>query len=79
MTKNRRIPTPSSAWFPLLEVVAETAGVGPATKRVAKQYDQLLDKLGAELPILNDIPLEEIPESFRFPADPRGSRTYAQG
>ena len=45
---------------PLLEVIGETVSVGPASKRVAKEYDQLLRKLGAELPILNDIPLEEI-------------------
>ena len=51
---------PFVSLVPLPEVVAETSGVGPATKRVAKQYDQLLYKLGAELPILNDIPLEEI-------------------
>ncbi len=46
--------------IPLPEVISETVSVGPASKRVAKEYDQLLRKLGAELMILNDIPLEEI-------------------
>ncbi len=46
--------------IPLPEVISETVSTGPASKRVAKEYDQLLRKLGAELPILNDIPLEEI-------------------
>ena len=45
---------------PLPEVIAETKGVGPDSKRVVKEYDQLLFKLGAELRILNDMPLEEI-------------------
>ena len=64
---------------PLPEVVAETAGVGPATKRVAKQYDQLLDKLGAELPILNDIPLEEIRNHSGSPLIPEAVARMRKG
>ena len=51
---------PFVSLVPLPEVIAETEGVGPNSKRVAKEYEQLLYKLGAELAILNDIPLEEI-------------------
>ena len=63
----------------LPEVIAETAGVGPATKRVAKQYDQLLDKLGAELPILNDIPLEEIRNHSGSPLIPEAVARMRKG
>ena len=63
----------------LPEVIAETAGVGPASKRVAKQYDQLLDKLGAELPILNDIPLEEIRNHSGSPLIPEAVARMRKG
>ena len=51
---------PFVSLVPLPEVIAETEGVGPNSKRVTKEYEGLLYKLGAELAILNDIPLEEI-------------------
>ena len=51
---------PFVSLIPLPEMIAETEGVGPCSKRVVKEYDQLLFKLGAELTILNDMPLEEI-------------------
>ncbi len=51
---------PFVSLVPLPEVIAETEGIGPNSKRVANEYEQLLHKLGAELGILNDIPLEEI-------------------
>ena len=51
---------PFVSLVPLPEVIAETEGVGPNSKRVANEYEQLLHKLGAELGILSDIPLEEI-------------------
>ena len=64
---------------PLPEIIGETEGVGPATKRVAKQYDQLLDKLGAELPILNDIPLEEIRNHSGSPLIPEAVARMRKG
>ena len=64
---------------PLPEVVAETAGVGPAAKRVAKQYEQLLYELGAELPILNDIPLEEIRNHSGSPLIPEAVARMRKG
>ena len=51
---------PFVSLIPLPEVIAETEGVGPGSKTVAREYDRVLHKLGAELPILTDIPLEEI-------------------
>ncbi len=51
---------PFVSLVPLPEMIAETEGVGPNSKKVAKEYEQLLCNLGAELSILNDIPLEEI-------------------
>ncbi len=55
---------PFVSLVPLPEVIAETEGVGPNSKRVANEYEQLLHKLGAELGILNDIPLEEIQNHY---------------
>ena len=51
---------PFVSLVPLPEVIAETEQVGPNSKKAAKEYERLLCKLGAELAILNDIPLEEI-------------------
>ncbi|MFQ5548170.1 MAG: UvrD-helicase domain-containing protein [Woeseia sp.] len=48
---------------PLPEVIAETEQVGAASKTVAREYESLLTRLGSELGILNDIPLEEIRSS----------------
>lgn len=45
---------------PLPEVISETEKVGANSQRVAKEYEGLLNKLGSELSILNDIPLEQI-------------------
>ena len=64
------VTDPFASLVPLPEIIAETAGVGPNSKRVAKQYEQLLDKLGAELSILNDIPLEDIRNLSDFPLLP---------
>ena len=48
---------------PLPEMLSETEQVGAASKTVAREYEGLLHKLGAELGILNDLPLEEIQSS----------------
>lgn len=45
---------------PLPEMISETVGTGPTSKKVALEYEDLLYKLGSELNILNDIPLDEI-------------------
>ena len=48
--------------IPLVEMLSEIEGVGPASKRVKRLYHGLIDRLGPELPILIDLPLERIAE-----------------
>lgn len=47
---------------PLAEVLGEIAGVGPKTKTVSRQLDILAGRLGPELPILQDLPLDAVAE-----------------
>ncbi len=43
---------PFKSLVPLLEIIGEALGVGPASKRVAEQYNNLIEKLGSEFNIL---------------------------
>ena len=52
---------------PLPEVVAEVAGVGPASKTVRGTVDAMLERLGPELPLLERLPLEAV-AAAGFPA-----------
>ena len=45
---------------PLPEVLSELHQVGSKSKRVGQHYEQLLGKLGPELPLLTEVPLEDI-------------------
>lgn len=49
--------------IPLKEILSEIHGVGPNTKTVASEYKNLIHKLGSELDILLQLPLEQIHES----------------
>lgn len=51
---------PYESLVPLPEVVSACVGFSPASKKVQGQYETLLEKLGAEFPILRDVPLEDI-------------------
>jgi uncharacterized protein (TIGR00375 family) len=51
---------PFRSIIPLKEMLAEIAGVGVKSKKVEASYLQTLEKLGKELDILLEIPLEEI-------------------
>ncbi len=51
---------PFESLIPLPEILSEIEGVGPASKRVQAQYFGLLERLGPELAILRQIPLEDI-------------------
>ncbi len=51
---------PFYSLIPLPEILAEAYNVGATSKRVMQGYEYLLTQLGAELAILQDIPLEEI-------------------
>jgi PHP family Zn ribbon phosphoesterase len=46
--------------IPLPELIGETLGVGPGSKRVEKAYFSLLEKLGSEFVILREVPLSDI-------------------
>ncbi|MGB5049307.1 MAG: UvrD-helicase domain-containing protein, partial [Caldilineaceae bacterium] len=46
--------------IPLPEILSEIEGVGAGSKRVQAQYFGLLERLGSELAILRQIPLEDI-------------------
>lgn len=45
---------------PLPEVLAELRQVGSTSKGVKRQYEELLGQLGPELPLLTEVPLEDI-------------------
>ncbi len=51
---------PFASLFPLPEALGEVLGVGPNSKRVQSEYLRLLGRLGPELSILRELPLEEI-------------------
>jgi len=60
---NRGHPGISKDFFsliPLVEVLSELLGVGPASKKVQSFYEKLLKDLGPELKILINSPLAEI-------------------
>jgi DNA helicase-2/ATP-dependent DNA helicase PcrA len=45
---------------PLPEVLSELCQVGCKSKRVSRQYEELLGQLGPELPLLTKVPLDDI-------------------
>lgn len=45
---------------PLNEILSEIMQVGPTSKSVTFEYENLIQKLGSELSILTDVPVEEI-------------------
>jgi len=51
---------PFYSLIPLPEIIAETRGTGPNTRAVQDVYFQMLGRLGNEMSILNDLPVEQI-------------------
>ncbi len=51
---------PFTSLIPLPEVLGQVHGVGAGSKRVQREYRKLLSRLGPELAILQDLPLEAI-------------------
>jgi DNA helicase-2/ATP-dependent DNA helicase PcrA len=51
---------PFHSLIPLPEVLGEVHGIGGGSKQVQAEYFKLLGRLGPELAILRDVPLEEI-------------------
>lgn len=45
---------------PLPEVLSELYEVGSKSKRVSQQYEQLLGQLGPELPLLTEVPVDDV-------------------
>ena len=45
---------------PLPEMLSEILHVGPKSKKVGQHYEGLLNQLGPELQLINDVPLEDI-------------------
>lgn len=64
---------PYRSVIPLKEMISEIEGVGVNSKRVKKKYDILLRKLGPELHILLDMPVETINQKG-FPVIAEGIR-----
>jgi uncharacterized protein (TIGR00375 family) len=50
---------PFRSLVPLPEIVSELEGVGPRSKRVEQRVSSLVTRLGPELNILGDLPIEE--------------------
>jgi uncharacterized protein (TIGR00375 family) len=51
---------PFKCLVPLLEIIGEALNVGPASKRVAIQYNNLIEKVGTEFHILLDAKQEDM-------------------
>ena len=56
---------PETEWavqslVPLPEILSEILHVGPKNKKVGRHYEGLLDQLGPELQLINEVPLEDI-------------------
>ena len=62
---------PFASLIPLPEALSEMLGVGPGSKRVQREYHRLVERLGPELAILQEVPLEEI--------DAAGGAVLAEG
>jgi len=51
---------PFKSLVPLPEIIAEALAVGPATKQVEKEYQNLIEKFGTEFKVLIDTPEQEL-------------------
>src|SRR5690606_34709728 len=54
------VPAPYHSLVPMDEVLGAVFGVGPKSRRVEREYARLLDRLGPELDLLRDAPLEDL-------------------
>ena len=60
-------PKPFRSLIPLTEVISELCGVGEKSKRVQHAYEQLIERTGNELFILEQVPLEDLQRSTSPP------------
>lgn len=54
---------------PLPEMISEILDVGPKSKRVSREYETLLGRLGPELTVLTDVPFEDIRQTSPLVAE----------
>ncbi len=59
-TEHAQKKIPFRNLVPLPEVISEIQGVGPKSKRVQKDYEQVISRLGSELYILEKAPFEDL-------------------
>ncbi|MDZ4260578.1 MAG: endonuclease Q family protein [Candidatus Sungbacteria bacterium] len=69
---------PFKRMVPLDEIIAESFGMGTASKKVKTAYDGLLQSLGTEFGILIDTPLSEL-ASFAIPEIVEGIKRVREG
>ncbi|MFO8058841.1 MAG: UvrD-helicase domain-containing protein [bacterium] len=53
-------PDPFRSFIPLDEIISETLQVGPKSKKVMRAYESIVARLGPELDILEQVPIEDI-------------------
>lgn len=82
--RRERIITPPStagevfSLVPLQEILSEIMGVGPQSKSVTLDYENLIRKAGSELAILREIPTDEI-EKMHSPLLAEGIKRLREG
>ena len=54
---------------PLPEMISEILDVGPKSKRVSREYESILGRLGPELTVLNEVPFEDIRQTSPLVAE----------
>ena len=69
---------PYESLAPLPEVIAASTGLSAGSKKVAQQYEQLLERLGPEFAILREVPPEDI-ERAAGPCIAEGIRRLRAG
>jgi uncharacterized protein (TIGR00375 family) len=69
---------PYKSLVPLKEIIAESVGVGPQTKKVEGYYQELIQKFSNEFNILLDVSLEEL-NKFTLPKIAEGIKRVRSG
>lgn len=63
---------------PLQEIISEIMGVGPQSKSVTQDYENLIKKAGSELAVLREIPTDEL-EKMHSPLLAEGIKRLREG
>jgi len=70
---------PYKSIVPLLEVIADSFGVQPGSKKVAAEYTRLTDRIGSEFHILLDAPIDQIAKESSDPNVAEAVRRIREG